>query len=174
MADRQEQLTLIGPDTLVRGEIIAQSAAYILGKVEGKILAQGHLQIGQGSVCKAGVQGTTIIIEGTVEGDVLATEKLELKPTALIKGDLTAAKLIVTEGAAFTGHCAVGAEAVASAQRETAQGNPQVAAAPLAPQTLGRINANRPAVTTNGDVDSALAGLEAKLAGFNKARAAAE
>jgi cytoskeletal protein CcmA (bactofilin family) len=178
MADRQEQLTVIGADTLVRGEIIAQSASYILGKVEGNIVAHAPLQIGLGAVCKANIQGTTVVIEGTVEGNVIASEKLELKPSALIKGDMTAAKLTVTEGAAFTGHCAVGADAVATAQQLANHQGTQSPTARSAAQPNGIYSngatSNRSTVTTTEHVDSALAGLEAKLAGFNKSRATAE
>ncbi len=178
MADRQEQLTVIGADTLVRGEIVAQSASYILGKVEGNIIAHAPLQIGLGAVCKASVQGTSIIVEGTIEGNVIASEKLELKPTALIKGDMTAAKLTVTEGAAFTGHCAVGADAVATAQQlvNSHANAPALPARSNSTYTNGTSNGHhaRNPVTTTEHVDSALAGLEAKLAGFTKSRAAAE
>ncbi len=181
MADRQEQLTVIGADTLVRGEIVAQSAAFILGKVEGSIIAHAPLQIGLGAVCKASVQGTSIIVEGTIEGNVIASEKLELKPTALIKGDMTAAKLTVTEGATFTGHCAVGADAVATAQQlvNSHSTSPTTLNPPALPSRApthlnGNLNGSRNPVSTTEHVDSALAGLEAKLAGFTKSRAAAE
>lgn len=172
MPSHTDQLpTVIGPDTLVKGEIIAQTAAHILGKVEGKVTSQGQLLIGAGSVCKASVQGVTVIIEGTVEGNVLAIEKLELKPTAIIRGDITTARLLVSEGASFTGQCSVGAEAVTNAQTRT-QTHPANDTIPA----HTRSNGSRPAVnipSTGSDVDSALAGLEAKLAGFTKSRAAA-
>lgn len=172
MPSHTDQLpTVIGPDTLVKGEIIAQTAAHILGKVEGKVTSQGQLLIGAGSVCKASVQGVTVIIEGTVEGNVLAIEKLELKPTAIIRGDITTARLLVSEGASFSGQCSVGAEAVSNAQNRSLN-NASNDALPAHTRTTG----NRPAVNipaTGSDVDSALAGLEAKLAGFTKARATA-
>lgn len=192
MPERQEQLTVIGPDTLVRGEVVSQSAALILGKVEGKIQCQGHLQIGPGALCKASIHGVTICIEGTVEGDVLATDKLELKPTAIVKGDITAAKLLTSEGAAFSGHCAIGSDAVAAAQR--AEGSTHTSAQPaistpshsnahtpprlaITPTSTAAAAPTKPSIITtpnNTDVDSALAGLEAKLAGFSRARATAE
>ena len=47
-------------------------------------------------------------IDGLVEGNVTATDRVELNAKAQLKGDLTASKLVVTEGASFIGHCRIG------------------------------------------------------------------
>jgi cytoskeletal protein CcmA (bactofilin family) len=159
MSDLADQMTVISADTQVRGELIVQSAALILGTVEGKVLSQGRLHIGEGAVCKSSVEGAAITVDGAVEGNVLARERLELNTTARIKGDITAAKLIVAEGASFSGNCAVGAEAVRNAKMEEV--------APVAGGAKPRMK-----LTDNG-LEATLAGLEAKLAGFTKSKTAA-
>ncbi len=163
-----EATTVIGPDTHIKGEIVFSSAAKVLGKIDGQIAAQGRLEIGSGAVCQATIQATTLIVEGTVEGNVLARERLELTPTAIIKGDIVAAKLMVAEGATFSGQCTVGESAVRG--HAPAEAPRAVRSAPFTPPT-----AATPTITTrpaaSPDLEGALAGLESKLAGFAKAKA---
>jgi cytoskeletal protein CcmA (bactofilin family) len=150
-------MTIIGADTLIKGEMTFRNAARILGRFEGKIVSEGRVEVGSGSECKASIEAGTIIVDGIVEGDVIAHERLELNDTAQIRGDVVAAKLIAAEGASFSGHCAVGIEAVKSVK------------------TLGQVNGkpNRTNVKQGGDLDNALAGLENKLAGFATPKLAA-
>ena len=53
-----------------------------------------------------------IVVEGDVKGNLSANERIELKASARYEGDLRASKLVVEEGAVFTGHVSVGPEAV--------------------------------------------------------------
>jgi cytoskeletal protein CcmA (bactofilin family) len=168
-------LTLIAPDTHIRGEVTFQNPAQILGRIEGKVTSTSELLIGSSAECRATVQAATLIVEGTVEGDVIATDRLELNTSARITGDLVASRLVVAEGATFSGHCIVGPEAArkAAGQNPGAAGNgvPQqslVEGAPSKPRLVAR-----PQVHTSSDLDATLAGLESKLAGFTKAKAAA-
>lgn len=163
--------TVIGPDTLIRGEMTFQSAARILGKFEGRLVGPGQIEIGEGSHCKATVEAGTVVVEGAVEGDIVARERLELNPTAHVKGDIVALKLIVAEGASFSGHVAVGPEAVKAA----APARPETAGAPTpAPAIKTARSGPRLSAETHNDLDATLAGLESKLAAFGKARSAAE
>ncbi|MBY0309094.1 MAG: polymer-forming cytoskeletal protein [Phycisphaerales bacterium] len=158
MTETAPQMTIISADTQVRGELIIQNAGLILGTVEGKVLSQGRLHIGEGAVCKSSVEGASITVDGTVEGNVLARERLELNTTARIKGDITAAKLIVAEGASFSGNCSVGTEAVRNAKMDE-----------IAPAPNGKPRMKLNGTGENG-LEATLAGLEAKLAGFTKTK----
>ena len=111
--------TVIGTDTIIKGEMTFDSAAKILGKFEGKLTAKGELQVGQGANCKATVDAGTIIVDGVIEGNVTARERAKLNATARVIGDITAKTLIVAEGATFTGRCHVGADAVERALQST-------------------------------------------------------
>jgi cytoskeletal protein CcmA (bactofilin family) len=157
MAELNAQMTIISSDTQVRGELIIQNAGLILGTVEGKVISQGRVHIGEGAVCKSSVEGGSIVVDGTIEGNVLARERLELNTTAKIKGDITAAKLIVSEGASFMGNCSVGSEAVRNAKIEEP-----------APGQKPRMKL----AGENSALEATLAGLEAKLAGFGKSKVA--
>lgn len=114
MSDHDAQITVIGPDTRIKGEMSFERTARVLGEFEGKISTAGELQIGGSARCKAALEAGTLIVDGLVEGDVLARERVQLNGSAKIIGDIVAEKLIVSEGASFSGHCRVGPEAVAA------------------------------------------------------------
>lgn len=105
------EMTVIGPDTKIKGEMFFEKSARILGSFEGKITAQGEVQIGAGAVCNAAVEGERIIVDGRVHGPITARDRLTLTANAQVQGDLTAGTLVVAEGASFVGHCQVGPHA---------------------------------------------------------------
>lgn len=107
-----EQITVIGAGTHIKGEMTFDRTARILGSFEGKISSNGEIQIGESAKCKAAIDGEVIRIDGTVEGDIVARECLHLSDSAKMTGDVVASKMIVAEGANFLGHCRVGPDAV--------------------------------------------------------------
>ena len=111
--------TVIGADAVFKGELSFEKGVRVDGRVEGKITTKGHLGVSQGGKLQADVQAGSIIVEGAVNGNLIANERVELRKTARLKGDITSSKLLVMEGAAFQGHCSVGPEA-----GKTVQGPP--------------------------------------------------
>lgn len=105
------ELTVIGADTRIKGEMFFDKSARILGKFEGRIAAKGEVQVGQGAVCQAAVEAERVIVDGAVEGPIVARERLTLTANATVRGDLTAGTLVVAEGATFVGNCNVGPRA---------------------------------------------------------------
>lgn len=105
------EMTVIGPDTQIKGEMFFEKSARILGSFEGKIAAQGEVQIGSGAQCNAAVEAERIIVDGNVNGPITARDRLTLTANAKVQGDLTAGTLVVAEGASFVGHCNVGPHA---------------------------------------------------------------
>ena len=106
----QPQTTVIGPDTHIKGEMTFEGSAKLLGNFEGKISAKGELLVADGASCKASVDAARVSIDGLVEGNVTARERVELSARAQMKGDLVTPKLLVAEGATFVGHVTVGPE----------------------------------------------------------------
>lgn len=105
------EMTVIGPDTTIKGEMFFEKSARILGNFEGKIAAQGEVQIGNGANCNAAVEANRVIVDGQVSGPITAHDQLTLTANARVQGDLTAGTLVVAEGASFVGHCNVGPHA---------------------------------------------------------------
>jgi cytoskeletal protein CcmA (bactofilin family) len=111
MADIGEFPTVLGPDATFKGELSFEKGLRLQGRVEGRITTGGKLHIAKEAKMSADVEAGTIIVEGEVRGNLQATDRVELKASARYEGDLTASKLVVEEGAIFSGHVSVGPEA---------------------------------------------------------------
>ncbi len=115
------QVTVIGRDAKIKGELSFDNSAKILGGFEGKIIAKGEVIIGETANCRATVEAGTVIVDGPIEGDIIAKDRIQLTPKAKVKGDITAASLSVGEGASFVGHCKVGPDAVRLSEELTSE-----------------------------------------------------
>ena len=111
-AGNQEFPTILGPDASFKGELTFEKGMRLQGRFEGKVTTPGRLHIAKEAKMQADVDAGAIIVEGDVKGNLSASERIELKASARYEGDLRASKLVVDEGAVFTGHVSVGPEAV--------------------------------------------------------------
>jgi cytoskeletal protein CcmA (bactofilin family) len=90
----------------------------IEGRVDGSVdLKQHSVTVGPEGQVKAGIAGRVVTIEGTVEGDLRAEEQVVLRSTASVKGDITAPRVVLEDGATFQGGVEMGDPARASQQR---------------------------------------------------------
>ena len=112
MSEPDKETTVIGSDTHITGEMTFKRNARIVGSFEGKVKGEGDLRVAESATCKAEVESNSITVDGRVEGNLVAREKVQLNAKGVIKGDIVAGKMIMTEGASFFGQCAVGADAV--------------------------------------------------------------
>jgi len=108
----QDFPTILGPDATFKGELSYEKGLRLHGRLEGKINTPGRLHVAKEAKLQADVEAGAIIIEGEVHGNLSANDRIELKQTARYEGDLRASKLVVDEGAIFSGHVTVGPEAV--------------------------------------------------------------
>ncbi len=92
----------------VTGQLTFQGPARIDGSVEGEIQCHGKLTIGEGAEVRAKISSQIVIIQGRVEGNVTATEKIELMAPARLYGNMNTPRLIITEGVVFDGDCSMG------------------------------------------------------------------
>lgn len=89
------------------GKIFADSDFRIDGEVEGTITCNGKVVIGQKGFLKGSISCVSAEIIGTVEGDVVVSETLSLRGTAVIKGDVKTKILMVEPNAVFNGTCSM-------------------------------------------------------------------
>jgi cytoskeletal protein CcmA (bactofilin family) len=73
------------------------------GTFEGEIISQGTLTIGPEAIIKAEIQAAKVIIRGKVQGNIVATESIEVCGKAELFGDVQTAKFILAEDAIFRG-----------------------------------------------------------------------
>ena len=76
----------------------------IEGRVGGQIMMRnGTLTIGREARVEADVRGARVQVLGAIQGNIAATERIELAPTAAVVGDLSADRVVLFEGATFNG-----------------------------------------------------------------------
>ncbi len=104
-------VTNLTSDVEINGTIKFDKVMRIDGKFEGEMTtSNGELIVGKTGAIKASVKVKNAVIEGRVEGNITATEKLEFKQKAQLIGDLQAKTLVIEEGVVFVGNCNVNPE----------------------------------------------------------------
>jgi cytoskeletal protein CcmA (bactofilin family) len=103
----------------ISGKLSFESAAKIDGEVEGEILGKESLTIGETAVVTAQIRATSVIVAGKVSGDITATQRIEIRASAKVNGNITAPVLIVQEGATFEGHCSMQPESAREERKVT-------------------------------------------------------
>jgi cytoskeletal protein CcmA (bactofilin family) len=121
MAENDSQTTVIGADSYFKGEMQFERTAKIIGRFDGKISGKGELQIADSASCKADIESSVANIDGTIEGNIHAQDTVKLTANGKVKGDITAARMTMAEGASFYGMCAVGGDAGKAPAGNTSQ-----------------------------------------------------
>ncbi len=99
-----EGTTVIGKSVTVRGEITGSEELYVDGKIDGTVrLTESRLTIGPNAQVHADLFVHDLVVFGLQEGPVVATGKVELRQTANLIGDVTAARLSIEESATIRG-----------------------------------------------------------------------
>jgi cytoskeletal protein CcmA (bactofilin family) len=91
----------------VSGKLTFEGPARIDGQIEGEISAKDSVIIGESAVVTAQIKAASIIVAGKVSGDITASQRIEIRPSAKVLGNLASPVLVVHEGAMFEGHCAM-------------------------------------------------------------------
>ncbi len=126
----------LGKNVTVKGQIFAREDLTIDGEVEGTVECHEHrLTIGPNARVQAGLKAREIIIQGSIQGNVDATDKIDIKKEAKLVGDIKTSRIVIEDGAYFKGSIDISKAAAAkSPQQATPAPTPTVAAAP-APHT---------------------------------------
>jgi cytoskeletal protein CcmA (bactofilin family) len=99
----EEIRTVLGPETVFRGTLRFRDSLKILGRCEGRIESSGFLIVGKGAEVLAEIKVGSLIVAGTVKGNVEATIQTEISATGKIIGNLRTAQLRIEDGTVFEG-----------------------------------------------------------------------
>ncbi len=101
---RSNEVAHIGKSVVVRGELSGSEDLYVDGEVEGSIELHDHsLVVGPNGRIRANVHANDITIHGKVDGNLHGTERVELKKSAVLVGDIKTQRIVIEEGAYFKG-----------------------------------------------------------------------
>lgn len=96
---------LLGPGALFEGLLVLHGEARIDGTVRGQVLGAEILHVGETGCIEARIDAEEVVVAGRLEGDVTARRRVELRPTARVRGSLTSPRIALAEGCAFDGPC---------------------------------------------------------------------
>lgn len=98
--------TFLGPDADFDGIINFKGTIRLDGKVKGKIVSDGGtVIIGEKAIVEAEIDAETVIVKGSVNGKILARDRIEAQPPARILGELQAPTVTIDSGVVFNGNC---------------------------------------------------------------------
>jgi cytoskeletal protein CcmA (bactofilin family) len=94
----------IGKSVVIRGELSGSEDLFLDGEVEGSIDLKGHsLTIGPNGHIRANVHAQEVVIHGRVDGNIRGTDRVELKKSAVLAGDIFTQRIMIEDGAFFKG-----------------------------------------------------------------------
>jgi cytoskeletal protein CcmA (bactofilin family) len=94
----------IGQNVTVEGKITSSQDIRIDGHVEGEIeVGQHEVVLGVGCEVKASLNARSVIVGGTVTGDVIASERIQIQSTGVLLGDVVSPRLLVQDGGLLQG-----------------------------------------------------------------------
>ena len=101
---QEKPIVNIGKSVIIKGELSGSEDLTIEGQVEGKIeLRQNVLTIGPNAKIKAQVLARAVVVEGGVQGNISASEKIEIRDKGSVEGDLSSPRVAIADGAHFRG-----------------------------------------------------------------------
>jgi len=116
-APDQAATSVIDQGCEFEGRLTFVGTLVLNGKLEGEVLSPDTLVVGENGELRANVQVGIAIISGQMTGNIVARERVELRPTARIFGDIVTPVLILEEGVIFDGRCKMRGEEVQAAEK---------------------------------------------------------
>jgi cytoskeletal protein CcmA (bactofilin family) len=137
----------IGKAVKVVGQIYSREDLYVDGEIEGTVEALEHkLTIGPNGAVRAGVKAREVVALGTIQGNVEAHDKIEIRKEAKLVGDIRTARIIIEDGAYFKGSIDI-----VKPEPKAAAAKPAVPAAQAATPAPAVSPAPQPAHASAGD-----------------------
>jgi len=104
----QDQVNLVGEGTVFEGTVRAKSDVRASGRIVGTLEVEGKTMIAEEGEVEGEIIATNVEVAGQVQGEIHVDERLVLKSTARVDGKIETDRLVVEEGAQFTGECEMG------------------------------------------------------------------
>ncbi len=107
MADEK---TILGPTLEIEGEIEGDEDLVIQGKIQGKIVSKKDLTVDNSGKVEATITTKNLAVSGMLVGNVVASERVEVRKEGKMIGDIKAPRVIIADGAKFKGNIEMGVD----------------------------------------------------------------
>ena len=99
-----EGLAYLGKSLVIKGELTGSEDVLIDGELDGNVELRGHqLTIGPNARVRASIHASIVVVQGKLDGKVNASERVELRKTAVLVGDIFTQRIAIEDGAYFKG-----------------------------------------------------------------------
>lgn len=116
-ADQNNPDTIVGKGVEIKGTLQTNGDIQLNGAFSGKLIAKGDVVIGEHAFVEADISGENVYVNGEVEGDIHALDKIEILETGRVTGDVTSSALAIEAGGILKG---------SSTMRETEEAKPTI------------------------------------------------
>jgi cytoskeletal protein CcmA (bactofilin family) len=99
--------SVIAGDVEITGTIKSTGSVRLDGKLDGELHCAGDAVIGKSAIIKGNLTVNAVSVEGTVHGNITAKDRIEMKSSARVTGDIKAKRLSVEDGVTFVGRSEV-------------------------------------------------------------------
>ncbi len=141
--DAARGVAAIGKSVIIKGQILSREDLYLDGEMEGTVEVPEHrLTIGPHAKLQASIRAREVVVLGSVNGNVEASEKIDIRKDAKLTGDIKTGGIIIEDGAYFKGSIDIvrptgDAKPSARPVQQPAQAQSQTASAPATPVGAG-------------------------------------
>jgi cytoskeletal protein CcmA (bactofilin family) len=98
----------LGDGTSFKGTLTFEGTVRIDGRLEGEIFTKDTLVVGEGAQVSATIHAGTVVISGTIHGNITAERKIEIHASGRLYGNICTPSLVIEEGVIFEGSCSMG------------------------------------------------------------------
>jgi cytoskeletal protein CcmA (bactofilin family) len=146
--EARTEVANIGKSVVIKGELSGSEDLFVDGEVEGSIeLREHHLTVGPNGRIRASVQAHEVVVYGKLDGNVRGAERVQLKRTAILTGDIVSKRIVIEDGAVLKGSVEVQPEAVKPAVRREAAAVAAATTSHASPPASGATAAPAPTFT---------------------------
>jgi cytoskeletal protein CcmA (bactofilin family) len=128
----------IGKSVMIKGQIFSREDLYVDGELEGTLeLPEHRVTIGPNGKLRASIKAREVVIGGSVQGNIEASDKIDIRKDARLVGDIKTARIVIEDGAYFKGSIDIQRPEPPRAQAKpqpAANATAQAAGASAAPQ----------------------------------------
>ena len=113
------QRNILSNDVSITGSVRFANDLLVDGKIDGEISSEGALTVAENAIIKAEIKTKSVVVYGKVHGNIVASDRIEIKNGAEMVGDVKAAMLSIEPGAIFVGKSEVGTPSVQPKQNQS-------------------------------------------------------